>query len=190
MSKTKRYLIVMLLSVLMNQGFYILASDNGLDLPFWLDFTGTAFAAIVLEPAAGVLVGLVNNFYLAVTLGNTGNIIYFAVSAAIAVICGVCMRKGGRLFAKRILPTMGLLIAVTAVISTLLTIWRTGGRCDSKWELFYYNIAMGWNWGKYVSCFFGTLVIKIYDILATSVLVALFWFILPKSLTLRGEKTA
>ena len=122
MSKTKRYLIVMLLSVLMNQGFYILASDNGLDLPFWLDFTGTAFAAIVLEPAAGLLVGFVNNFYLAVTLGNTGNIIYFAVSAAIAVICGVCMRKGGRLFAKRILPTMGLLIAVTAVISTLLTI--------------------------------------------------------------------
>ncbi len=153
MSKTKRYLIVMLLSVLMNQGFYILASDNGLDLPFWLDFTGTAFAAIVLEPAAGLLVGFVNNFYLAVTLGNTGNIIYFAVSAAIAVICGVCMRKGGRLSTKRILPTMGLLIAVTAVISTLLTIWRTGGRCDSKWELFYYDIAMGWNWGKYVSCF-------------------------------------
>jgi len=56
MSKTKRYLIVMLLSVLMNQGFYILASDNGLDLPFWLDFTGTAFAAIVLEPLSIIFI--------------------------------------------------------------------------------------------------------------------------------------
>lgn len=186
MSKTKRYLIVMALSVLMNQGFYLLASDGVLNLPFWLDFSGTAFAALALEPAAGLLVGFVNNFYLAVTLGNTGNILYFAVSAAIALICGLCMRRNGKLSAKRILPTMGLLVLVTAALSTLLTIWRTGGVCDSTWELFYYNIAMAWGWGKYLSCFFGTLVIKVYDTLATSLIVAAFWFLLPKELTLRG----
>lgn len=182
MSKRKRYLIVMALSVLMNQGFYILASDDVWNLPFWLDFSGTAFAAIVLEPAAGLLVGFVNNFYLAVAAGSPGNIIYFAVSAAVAVICGVCMRKGGKLSLKRILPTMGLLVLVTACLSTLLTIWRTGGVCDSRWELFYYNIAVGWGWSKYAACFFGTLVIKGFDTLATAAIVAVFWLLLPKGL--------
>ena len=182
MSKTKRYLIVMALSVLMNQGFYILASDGVLNLPFWLDFSGTAFAAIVLEPAAGLLVGFVNNFYLAVTLGNTGNIIYFAVSAAIALVCGVCIRREGKLTVRRIPLTMGLLVTVTTAVSTLLTIWRTGGVCDSTWELFYYNIAMAWGWGKYLSCFFGTLVIKVYDTLAVSAIVTCFWFLLPQKL--------
>lgn len=172
----------MIISVLLNQSLYILASDDFLNLPFWLDFSGTALAAIALEPAAGLLVGFVNNFYLALVAGNPGNIIYFAVSAAIALICGLCMRKKGKLSIKRIIPTMGLLIIVTAALSTLLTIWRTGGVCDSTWELYYSEIALGWGWGRYAACFFGTLIIKVYDTLAVAGVVALAWFLLPKAL--------
>lgn len=190
MSKKARYLIVMLLSVAMNQGFYILASDNVLDLPFWLDIAGTAFAAIVLEPAAGLLVGFTNNFYLAVTRGDSSSLLYFAASAAVAVIAGVCMRKEGRLSLKRVLPTMGLIVAVTTVISGLLTLWRTGGVPDAKWELFYFNQGLSWGWPKALCCFFGVLVIKVYDILATTAIVGAFWFLLPKKLKNPGDVPA
>lgn len=182
MTNNKRYLLVMILSIAMNQAFYILASDEVLNLPVWLDIAGTAFAAIALEPAAGILVGFVNNFYLAVTMGDNSNIIYFAVSAAVAVICGLCMRRGGKVSVKRILPTIGLLILVTSVLSTLLTVWRNGGIPDATWEMYYFNLSVGWGWPQVLSCFFGTFVIKVYDTLATAVIVAVFWLILPKFL--------
>lgn len=187
MSKKTRYAIVMGISVLMNQVFYILASESVLDLPFWMDMSGTVFAAIVLEPTAGLLVGFVNNFYLALTLMSSSSILYFAVSAAAALICGLCMRtREGALSWKRILPTMGLLWLVSSALSTLLTLWRSGGVPDLNWEKMYYEMALAWGWHPSLACFFGTAVIKIYDVLAATAVVIVFWLVLPKSLTLRG----
>ena len=60
MSNKLRYLIVMSAGVIMNIVLHNLASHLG--LPMWLDMTGTALAAIILEPAAGLIVGLINNF--------------------------------------------------------------------------------------------------------------------------------
>lgn len=61
MNNKKRYLVVMVICVVLNQGCYLLASHFG--WPVWLDMTGTALAAVMLEPAAGLLVGLANNFF-------------------------------------------------------------------------------------------------------------------------------
>lgn len=182
MTNKLRYALVMVLSVAINWGFYELASDGMLNLPVWLDIGGTALAAIALEPAAGLLVGFVNNFLLALEMGDASNIIYFGVSAAVAVVCGLCMRKEGKISLKRLLPTMGLLIVITSLLSTVLTIWRNGGTPDATWELFYYDFALSWGWPQGLACLFGTAVIKVYDTVATALLVAFFWLILPKSL--------
>lgn len=48
MSKTKRYTIVMSISVLFNISFYLIAHFG--HLPLWMDLQGTAFAAMALEP--------------------------------------------------------------------------------------------------------------------------------------------
>lgn len=181
LNKKTKYIIVMLIGVLMNMIFYTVASL--LNLPVWFDLSGTALVSIMLEPASGIIVGFINNFYLSLIQQDIGTIIYFAVSAAVAVICGVCMRdKDGKVSAKRILPTLLLVFVVSTVLSSLLTIWKSDGVSNGKWELFFYQWALDAGFPKYISTFFGAGIVKIFDTLGNAVMVAIFYFVLPTSL--------
>lgn len=178
-SNKTRYILIMIMGVLMNEVFYFLADK--FKLPVWLDMTGTAFAALVLEPTAGLMVGLVNNFYLAIKMGSS-TLIYYAVSAAAALVVGLCMRKNGKVTAKRILPTALLVIAVTAVLSSILTLWQGRGVPTEKWEIYYYEWALSKGMHKYLACGIGVGLIKVYDTIVSGILIAAFYFVLPRSL--------
>ena len=173
MNNKTRYLTVMAIGVALNIILHQTAAH--LQLPMWLDMTGTALAALMLEPAAGLLVGLVFDY-------TASSLFYYAVSAAVALIVGLNMRRKGKSLAKRIISTIVLATVVSAVISTLLTLWRTGGTSESTWEMFYSGIASSWGWPQALSCFFGTFVIKIYDVLASAAIVTGMYALLPKSL--------
>lgn len=130
----------MVLGVVMNRLLYVLSMHFG--LPFWLDMSGTILAALLLEPTAGLLVGLVNNFGLAVFNYSSSSLIFYAVSAAAALVVGVNMRRNGQIDWKQTVPTMGLLILVTGVLSALLSIWQTGGTLTHPWEVYFYDLAI------------------------------------------------
>ncbi|CAK7019083.1 MAG: hypothetical protein DELT_03285 [Desulfovibrio sp.] len=184
MNNKMRYLIVMATGVAMNLILHGIASH--FHLPVWLDMTGTALAALMLEPAAGLLVGLVNNFCIAVFDYTASSLFYYAVSAAVALIVGLNMRRKDKSLRQRIVSTIVLVIVVSAAISTLLTLWRTGGISESGWEAYYYGIASAWGWPNALACFFGTFVIKIYDVLASAAIVACAYGVLPKVLRAPG----
>ncbi len=180
MSNKKRYALIMVLSILINQIGFSLAL--GFNLPVWLDSSGTALAAIVLEPAAGLLVGFVNNFYLAVVLHDAGSILYYSVSAATAIIAGVYLKKGGKISKERILPALLLLILVATTLATSITMLKTGGIPTGNWETYYYTRALSAGLPTIVSCFFGTLVVKTLDTLASAAIITIFYWVLPKYL--------
>ena len=180
MNDRKRYLIIMLLGAVMNFALYSLASRFG--WPVWLDMTGTALAALLLEPAAGLTVGLVNNFCLAIMDNDAGSLLYYAVSAAVALIVGLYMRRDSRSLFRRIVTTLALAIVAASVLSALLTLWRTSGVPDAAWEVHYYSAAMAWGWPKEAACFFGIFIVKIYDVLASAAIVAAVCGLLPKKL--------
>ena len=87
MNNKTRYLTVMAIGVALNIILHQTAAH--LQLPMWLDMTGTALAALMLEPAAGLLVGLANNFRIAVFDYTASSLFYYAVSAAVALIVGL-----------------------------------------------------------------------------------------------------
>ncbi|WP_195267618.1 hypothetical protein [Eubacterium sp. 1001713B170207_170306_E7] len=180
MSNKTRYLIIMVLGVVMNRLLYVLSMQ--FNLPFWLDMSGTVLAALLLEPAAGLIVGLVNNFGLAVFNYSSSSLIFYAVSASAALVVGVNMRRNGQLDWKRTLPTMGLLVLVTGVLSALLSIWQTGGTLTHPWEIYFYNLAISAGIPWVLACFIGTMVIKVFDVIATAGIIAVLYLILPKSL--------
>lgn len=186
MSNKTRYGIIMLLGVLLNQIFFTLSAL--LNLPFWLDLPGTALAAIVLEPTAGLLVGFVNNFYEAIFYKDANGIIYYAVSASVALIVGINMRKEGRIVWKRALMTIPLVIIVTSVLSTVLLYWDSGGVLISHWEIVYHDFFLGIGLPNYISTFLGIFVIKVYDTLASGVIIAVTYFILPAKLKYSQEE--
>lgn len=180
MNNTKRYAIVMLISVLFNTTFYLVA--HFCHLPVWLDLQGTAFAAMVLEPAAGLLVGLANNFISSIFFYDASSLIYYAVSASVALIVGLYLKENDKIKASRILPTIIMVILATSFISALLTIWRTNGVPNSQWEYYFYEIAMNYGIPQFLSCFFGALVLKTGDAAISVVLITILYWLLPKSL--------
>lgn len=180
MSNTKRYAIVMVISVVFNSTFYLIA--HFCHLPVWLDLQGTAFAAMVLEPAAGLLVGLANNFISSIFFYDASSLIYFAVSASVALIVGLYLKDKGVIKISRIIPTIILVALATSFISALLTMWRSNGVPNSQWEYHFYEIALNYGMPQFIGCFFGALVLKAGDAIISAILITVLYLLLPKSL--------
>lgn len=184
MNNIKRYAIVMAIGVLMNEFLTVIVSQ--FKLPVWLDVTGTMMTSFILEPAAGLLVGLVNNFYLALSTGDSSKLIYFSVSAAVAIITGCIVRRDGHFKLKRILGAIALIIVVSTVLSATMTLWRTGVP-DTYWENFYYQYFVDSGINNYLSTYMGVFVVKFFDTFASAGIVTLVYLLLPKSLKFNLE---
>ncbi|MEG0125833.1 MAG: hypothetical protein RR816_07095 [Clostridia bacterium] len=175
-----RYLFLMTLGVLLNTGFHALA--EAFNLPMWLDFTGTALCALLLEPAAGLLVALANNFLLAIEFGSPRFILYYAVGASIALIIGLTMRKQGKLCLNRIPLTALLLVVICSALSTALTFWLAGGVTGSHWEQYFCQWFSAKGFPYWLALYFGVACVKVLGVAITTVLVAALCLVLPKCL--------
>lgn len=184
MNNVKRYAVIMALGVFMNEFLTIIVSQ--FNLPVWLDVTGTMMTSFVLEPAAGLLVGLVNNFYLALSTGDSSKLIYFSVSAAVAIITGCIIRKDGHFKLKRVLGAVALIIVISTILSATMTLWRTGIP-DTYWENFYYEYFINSGMNNYLSTYLGVFVVKFFDTIASVGVVAIVYLLLPKSLKFNLE---
>ncbi|MEF9945415.1 MAG: hypothetical protein RR869_00210 [Lachnospiraceae bacterium] len=180
MSTKKRYAIIMVMGVIMNIALNQIIFRT--HIPIWLDMTGTAFAAFMLEPAAGLLVGLANNFILSVNMGSSSSLIYYALSAVTAIIAGCIVKKGEKINAKRILGAMGLIIVITTVLGWMLSIWQSGGVPDGAQELFYYRKAIKAGIPGLASNLLSQFAVKTGDITASAAIIILLYRLLPRSL--------
>ena len=180
----KRYLIIMLVGILLNLGLYQIA--HVFHLPVWMDSVGTAYTAIILEPAAGLLVAFATNFYQAAVVYDSSSLVYYAVSAMAALCIGITLRKQGRITWKRLGLAILLYFIVSTILSTLLTLWRTAGIPDSAWERKFYEMALDQNLPNWLSCLFGTAILKFNDCIILAILLPLFYKFTPK--TLRNEE--
>ncbi len=185
LSTRTRYIFVMALGVLMNEALYTLCS--ALNLPLWLDTSGTALAAMALEPTAGLIVGLINNFYLAITSGNNQDMLFYAASASVALIVGIGLRRNGRIDWKRLPLVIVLLILSNCIVVNILVFWVNKGVVGSHWAMIFYNPAIAWGWPDIPSSIFGTSVVKTLDSIATGLLLPVFYCILPKGLKTSTE---
>ncbi len=174
-----QYSVIIIISVLLNEFLNMLATT--FNWPVWLDLTGTAYAALVLEPAAGLIVGLADNMILAITAHGAHSLIFFSISAFVALMVGVFLKNHGRFTLKRILVTIILVIIVSAALSAAIDLWITnGGAPDSYWENLFYTQAINGGWPHIAACFWGAFVVKAFDTIATAAIVAILYFVTPK----------
>jgi energy-coupling factor transport system substrate-specific component len=183
----KRYIIILLASVIMDIGFYTLCRVT--NLPMWLDYVGTIFAAVTLEPAAGLLVGLVDNFYLAITGAGSDSIVYFAISAVIAICAGVMTREKGKLKFNRIILAVITSLILSSILSVAILLWRTSSFTpDDNWEETYFTAAVSSGIPEILASFLSSLITKVYGYAVAITLVVLFYFTFPKSLIKDRQK--
>ena len=157
----RKYLIIMALGTLINLIFYSVARI--FELPIFMNGVGTGYAAMMLEPAAGLLVGYIYNFFEALLIYGPESMIYYITTAVTAIIMGVRIRKEGNIEIRRLPITVLIVTVINTFISGCLTIRRTGGNLEDGWEAGMMGIMMENGIPKYVSYFFSAFAFKLID---------------------------
>ncbi|MDD3336716.1 MAG: ion transporter [Eubacteriales bacterium] len=173
-SQLYRFSAVVIIGIVLNEVCYQLVKE----LPLWLDMVGTCFAAMVMGPAAGLLVGLADNYYLALSgLGNL-SIIYYAVSACAALMVGFWIGKAQRITWKRILWVGAATIVSSSLISFAITMLMSGGVPGVAWEYKIYSSIVAAGFPGWVGCLCSASAIKAMDGVVTVVLLCgLQWLV-------------
>ena len=176
--KQKRYAAIMLICVMIN---LILAEVvTRANLPLWLDVPGTIAATIILEPAAGLIVGLINNFFQAIFINGPTTLVYYSVSAAVALLAALMLDESGRLKLGRVIVSALLIIIVSTLLSSLLKHWQSGGVSSHVWENYFSSMAASKGAGPFLSNLTGTLLVKIPDTVISVFLAVVMYKITPE----------
>lgn len=176
--KVRRYVLLMILGVVLNLGLYAVA--HFCRLPMWLDSVGTTYTAVVLEPAAGLVVALATNFYQAAAFYGMDALFYYFTGALAALCFGCVLRKENGLCWRRLPAAAGIYIAAGTLLSGGLSLWRDTGHLDSGWESYFMQWAMEQGAGYGAGVFFGTLVLKIIDGVILMCLIPILFKLTPK----------
>lgn len=173
-----RYAMIIFIGALLNLGLYYVA--HIFHLPMWIDNVGTAYAAIILEPAAGLLAAFATNFFQAAFIYDSSSIVYYMVSAMAALCFGIAIRKNKKICWKRLFVAVILYVLTATVLSYLLTIWRTAGIPESGWERYFYEMAEGFGAPSLIAGFFGVFVLKVADGCVMAVILPILYMLTPK----------
>ncbi len=104
---------------------------EALRLPLWLDCIGTAFAAYVLGPISGALVGItVNTVY---GLWDVNALLYSLTSAVVGMLLGAAARKKRLETFSGAMQAAGGVAIIAALLSTVLNLLFCGGQSGNLW---------------------------------------------------------
>ena len=176
--KQKRYAVIMMICVAVN----MIPEEimTRISAPLCMDVTGTIAATIILEPAAGLIVGLVNNFFRAIFINGPTTLVYYSVSAAAALLAALMLDRNSRLRFGRVAISTVLIIAASTLLSGLWKYWQIGGASNLYWENYFSEPATARGFWTFLSGMFGTFAIKVPDTIASVVLAVIMYRLTPK----------
>lgn len=134
-----KMILLLLVCIGVNIGIGQIASR--FDLPFWLDSLGTCFAACIIGPIGGAIVGITSN--LICGIWNDSATVYIITGAAIGITTGICYKRG---FFKDLFGVLcgGAIVSfVTIIISTTISCVMNGGYTYNLWGDALFNMLGG-----------------------------------------------
>lgn len=181
----KRVTMLIAIAALMNLLLFLCAYF--LNLPLWLDTTGTIYAALILGFPAGFIVAIINNVIQALFFYGMESLRFYLVSALTALITGIIMSQ----FAHRPILKWFLLTLSLWVLSTTLAIFLTfiaynGVPADYWGKLLYHQLREITTPWQATVLSVGS--VKTLDILVSIAFAAIAWRLTPKAL--RTDKVA
>ena len=180
----KRYVIIMLICTIVN--FVMSQLMVWFNSPINLDIAGTIAATIILEPAAGLLVGLADNFIRAIFFEGPAALVYYSISAVVALLARIMLNKDERLTFKRIVLSAALIIVASTILSVILGYWQFGRVSNVYRKSYFSQLALNHGFGTLTSSVFGTFMLTIPSVIISSVLALLIYKLTPPKF--RGKK--
>ena len=162
--KVRMYTGVIAFGVALNLLLYVITSEVFHQV-IWLDTTGTAIVAFLLEPAAGIIVGFINNLILAIHAGNAGNLLYFGESAVTALAYGLLLHhaKNPKVTFASALKVLGIVIGVQSFISVGLAMLLSDGQLTAAVAQFYQQSFMDLGVASFTSTVLAVLIERTLD---------------------------
>ena len=180
----KRYAVIMLICAAVN----LVMSELmfWVDSPIPIDMAGTIAATIILEPAAGLLVGLTDNFIRAIFFEGPATLVYYSISAVVALLARIMLDKDERLTVKRIILSVVLMLLASTVLSVVLGYWQFGRVPKIYRKSYFSQLALSHGFGTFLSSVFGTFMMTIPTTITSSALALLLYKLTPPRF--RGRK--
>lgn len=151
-----------------------------LNLPLWLDATGTFLACMLGGPIIGSLAGLINNVLYGFLLDPV-SFIYGLTSVAMGLTIGILSYKGFLSNWRKALQ-MGVAVAlIAAVVSTPINVVFWGGSTGNIWGDFIFNLVMRNTSSIWAASFSGELLIDLPDKIIMVLISYIMYKSLPKS---------
>ncbi|GEM_PF-6687214 len=175
----KRNVIIILVGVVMNYLLYF--ATKQFQLPFWLDASGTAYAALALGPVYGLIAGLLYTILLT-CLGQGTNSLWYVwlISACLAVFIGVLNRK--RLI-RDFLDVCGVVFLcclINVLAFTALALFLNQGVPGDRFGRVIFDAMRGEGSFAWFSSATSVLVGKFLDTVICAAIVGIAYFLTPK----------
>lgn len=157
-------------------------------MPFWLDFVGTSVMAYAYGPVCGAIVGVSTNILCA--LLHMGAVYYAFTSLAIAVLVGLCGKKGFFESAFGTLSVAFLATILATIVSVPINYLVSDGSIDNVWGNAVSAFLQEAGFNRGVGNVAGQLYLEFLDKVIT--LLLLYWglCILHHKKTIKKEKSA
>lgn len=147
------------------------ALTDFLVLPFWLDSVGTVFAAYVLGPLCGAVVGATGNILHGLRVGNV--LAYGLVNITVGVTVGRCAKKGFLKNTFGMLSTAFLVAVFSTAISTPLNMLLAEGSTGNVWGDGVAKLLRELGFNRTLSCIAGEFYLDFLDKLIAMLLLFL-----------------
>ena len=152
-------------------------------LPFWLDSVGTVFAAYVLGPVCGAIVGATANIMY--SIHSQTALFYGLTNIAVGVTVGICARKGFFNNIFRALSAAFLVTVLSVLISTPLNYILEGGSTGNIWGDGVAELLHELGWNQIISNIVGEFYLDFLD----KVITILLLFFVIQIVRIKKERT-
>ncbi len=179
-TNNKRILRIMIISVLLN--FVLFTFAYFLNLPLWLDTTGTIYAACLLGAPAGFIVAIINNITEAIFFYGDQSLFFYFVSLLTAFIAGQIAKKYADFKLKKWIYMLIALLLAESIFSVLITFVANKGIPSNYWSNHIYYKLTDSGVGNTLATVWSVLIIKIPDVIVSVLLVIVSLICTPKKL--------
>lgn len=160
-------IILIAIGVAVNYLLFLICST--LNMPIWMDITGTALVSMIGGVIPGLIVAIINAFLLAAFHFGWSSLLYVFVSISVAVVFGI-IAKTGKINSTLSVFGMILIGMLVKIISSAIVAIILAEAPANAYELICYNGFMAAGYPKAYSLLLSTFVTNIPDAIGTAVI--------------------
>jgi len=183
-TEKRRIIELILIALVMN--FTLFLISYYLNLPLWLDTTGTIYISCIVGFPAGFLVAIVVNVAEAIWMYGENSLLFYFVSLLTALTAGKVYERYKNTRLKKWCVMLLALIIVSCSSAVLITFLVNDGIPSNYSSAYLYEMLMNKGCNGTLSTCLSVAIIKCLDIVVTLLIVFLAIKITPEKLKTRN----